>query len=60
MSVAGIDPDKGVHAVRAGARGACASWIGSLNLQCFEHKLAINSPKMYPLYAKCIEPASSW
>ena len=36
------------HAVRElGLKG--------LNLQCFEHKLCINDPKMYPLYAKCIE-----
>jgi uncharacterized protein len=55
VSVAGINPDKGVHAVRQLV-------LEALQVQAAQSKLAhapcapaINSPKMFPLYAKCIE-----
>ncbi len=55
VGVAGVDPHKGMQAVRELEHAVRELGLRGLNLQCFEHKLAINDPKMYPLYAKCIE-----
>lgn len=52
---AGVDPHKGMTAVRDLEYAVRELGLRGLNLQCFEHKLAINDPRMYPLYAKCIE-----
>lgn len=55
IGFAGVDPHKGMTAVRELEHAVRNLGLSGLNLQCFEHKLAINDPKMYPLYAKCIE-----
>jgi predicted TIM-barrel fold metal-dependent hydrolase len=55
IGFAGVDPHKGMAAVRELEYSVRELGLRGLNLQCFEHKLAINDPRMYPLYAKCIE-----
>ncbi len=55
VGLAGVDPHKGMQAVRELEYAVRELGLRGLNLQCFEHKLHINDPKMYPLYAKCIE-----
>ena len=55
LGFAGVDPHKGIHAIRELEHAVKNLGLRGLNLQCFEHKLKINDPKMYPLYAKCIE-----
>jgi predicted TIM-barrel fold metal-dependent hydrolase len=55
VGLAGVDPHKGMKAVRELEHAIRELGLRGLNLQCFEHKLTINDPKMYPLYAKCIE-----
>lgn len=55
IGFAGVDPHKGMTAVRELEHAVRELGLRGLNLQCFEHKLAIDDPKMFPLYAKCIE-----
>jgi uncharacterized protein len=55
IGFAGADPNKGMTALRELEFAVKELGLRGLNLQCFEHKLRINDPKMYPLYAKCIE-----
>ncbi|MBI2205447.1 MAG: amidohydrolase [Candidatus Rokubacteria bacterium] len=55
IGFAGVDPHKGIAAVRELEHAVKELGLRGLNLQCFEHKLHINDKKMYPLYAKCIE-----
>ncbi|MBE7522627.1 MAG: amidohydrolase [Burkholderiales bacterium] len=55
IGFAGVDPHKGMTAVRELEYAVRALGLKGLNLQCFEHRIAINDPRMYPLYAKCIE-----
>jgi uncharacterized protein len=55
IGFAGVDPNKGMTAVRELEFAVKELGMRGLNLQCFEHKLAINDKRMYPLYAKCIE-----
>jgi predicted TIM-barrel fold metal-dependent hydrolase len=55
MGFAGVDPHKGITALRELEFAVKELGLCGLNLQCFEHKLRINDPKMYPLYAKCVE-----
>ena len=55
IGFAGVDPHKGMVAIRELEHAVRELGLRGLNLQCFEHKLRINDPKMYPLYAKCIE-----
>jgi predicted TIM-barrel fold metal-dependent hydrolase len=55
LGFAGVDPHKGMLALRELEHAVRELGLRGLNLQCFEHKLRINDPKMYPLYAKCIE-----
>ena len=52
---AGVDPNKGAAAVREFEHAVRELGLRGLNLQCFEHRLAINDSRMYPLYAKCVE-----
>lgn len=52
---AGVDPNKGEAAVKELEHAVRGLGLRGLNLQCFEHKLAINDPKMFPLYRKCVE-----
>ncbi len=55
IGFAGVDPHKGMAAVRELEHAVRELGLRGLNLQCFEHKLHVNDKKMYPLYAKCIE-----
>ena len=55
MGFAGVDPHKGMTAIRELEHAVAVLGLRGLNLQCFEHRLAINDRKLYPLYAKCIE-----
>lgn len=55
VGYAGVDPHKGADAVRELEQAVRELGLRGLNLQCFEHRLAINDAKMYPLYAKCVE-----
>ena len=55
IGFAGVDPHKGPAATRELEHAVKELGLKGLNLQCFEHKLAINDPLMYPLYAKCVE-----
>ncbi|MEZ5842794.1 MAG: amidohydrolase family protein [Hyphomicrobiaceae bacterium] len=55
IGFAGVDPHKGMEAVRELEFAVRELGLRGLNIQCFECKLAINDPKLYPLYAKCIE-----
>ena len=55
IGFAGVDPHKGMTAVRELEFAVKELGLRGLNLQCFENKIRINDPKMYPLYAKCIE-----
>ncbi len=55
VGFAGVDPNKGITAVRELDHAVRELGLRGLNLQCFEHHLAINDRRMYPLYAKCIE-----
>lgn len=52
---AGVDPHKGAAAVAELRTAVRELGLRGLNLQCFEHKLAINDPKMLPLYRACVE-----
>jgi predicted TIM-barrel fold metal-dependent hydrolase len=52
---AGVDPHKGEAALRELRYAVRELGLRGLNLQCFEHKLAINDPKMFPLYRACVE-----
>ncbi|BBK38222.1 amidohydrolase [Allostella sp. ATCC 35155] len=55
IGFAGVDPHKGMAAIRELEHAVRELGLRGLNLQCFEHKIAINDKKLYPLYAKCIE-----
>jgi uncharacterized protein len=55
LGFAGVDPNKGMTAVRDLEHAVRELGLRGLNLQCFELKLAINDKRMYPLYAKCVE-----
>lgn len=55
IGFAGVDPHKGMAAVRELETAVRELGLRGLNLQCFELKLAINDKRMYPLYAKCVE-----
>lgn len=55
VGFAGVDPHKGMAAVRELETAVRDLGLIGLNLQCFELKLAINDKRMYPLYAKCVE-----
>jgi predicted TIM-barrel fold metal-dependent hydrolase len=55
MGFAGVDPHKGMAAIRELEHAVKELGLRGLNLQCFENKLHINDKRLYPLYAKCIE-----
>ena len=55
VGFAGVDPHKGMAAIRELEHAVRVLGLRGLNLQCFEHRLAIDDRKLYPLYAKCIE-----
>ncbi|GAA5233217.1 amidohydrolase [Verticiella sediminum] len=55
IGYAGVDPNKGMAAIRDLEHAVRNLGMRGCNLPCFELKLAINDPRMYPVYAKCIE-----
>jgi hypothetical protein len=55
IGFAGVDPHKGMTAIRELDHAVRVLGLRGLNLQCFEHRLAIDDARLYPLYAKCIE-----
>lgn len=55
IGFAGVDPNKGMTAIRELEHAVKNLGLRGLNLQCFENKLRINDARMFPLYAKCIE-----
>lgn len=55
IGFAGVDPHKGMAAIRELEYAVRELGLRGLNIQGFENKLAINDPRLYPLYAKCIE-----
>lgn len=55
IGFAGVDPHKGMDAVRELEFAIRELDLRGLNIQCFECKLPANDKKLYPLYAKCIE-----
>lgn len=55
IGFAGVDPHKGMAAIRELEFAVRELGLVGLNIQCFENQMAINDPRLYPLYAKCIE-----
>lgn len=55
VGFAGVDPHQGAAAVRELEHAVRELGLRGLNIQGFEHRLAINDPLLYPLYAKCVE-----
>lgn len=55
IGFAGIDPHKGISALRELEHAVKVLGLRGLNVQCFEHKVPINHKIMYPVYGKCIE-----
>jgi predicted TIM-barrel fold metal-dependent hydrolase len=55
LGFAGVDPHKGMEAIRELEYAVKELGLRGLNIQGFENKLAINDPKLYPLYAACIQ-----
>ena len=49
IGFAGVDPHKGMDAVRELEFGVRELGLRGLNIQCFECKLPINDKKLYPL-----------
>ncbi|MEQ8928611.1 MAG: amidohydrolase family protein [Silicimonas sp.] len=54
LGFAGVDPHKGVHAVDELDHAVRELGLLGLNIQCFESRLPLNDPKLYPLFEKCI------
>lgn len=55
VGFAGVDPYKGMRAVRELEHAVRELGLRGLNVQGFELKLAANDKLLYPLYAKCVE-----
>jgi predicted TIM-barrel fold metal-dependent hydrolase len=55
IGLAGADPHKGITALRELEYAVRELGLHGLNLHPYEHQIPISDPKMYPLYAKCIE-----
>jgi predicted TIM-barrel fold metal-dependent hydrolase len=55
IGVAGVDPHKGMHAVRELEWSIKDLGFKAVNLGPYELKLSANDKKYYPLYAKCVE-----
>lgn len=55
VGFAGVDPFKGMTALRELEHAVKNLGLRGLNIQGFENKIYINDPRMFPLYAKCIE-----
>jgi len=55
IGFAGVDPNKGMQALRDLEHAVRELGLRGLNVQGFEHRLHINDKRMYPLFAKCVE-----
>ena len=55
IGFAGVDPNKGATAVRELEEAVRDYGLRGLNIQGFENRVAIDDPKMFSLYAKCVE-----
>lgn len=55
VGFAGVDPHKGMAAIRELEHAVRTLGLRGLNIQGFENRIDIDDPRMYPLYAKCIE-----
>ena len=55
IGMAGVDPHKGIKAIRELEFAVRELGLCGLALHPFEHNLRINDAKLYPLYAKCVE-----
>lgn len=55
IGFAGVDPHKGAAAVAAFETAVRELGLCGLNVQGFEHRLAIDDPLLFPLYEKCVE-----
>ncbi|WP_425404090.1 amidohydrolase family protein [Hwanghaeella sp.] len=55
IGFAGVDPNKGMEAVREFEFAVRELGLRGLNLQCFENRLPIDDRRIYLLYAKCVE-----
>lgn len=55
VGFAGVDPNKGMTALRELEHAVKNLGLKGLNIQCFENQLAVDDRRMYPIYAKCIE-----
>ena len=55
IGFAGVDPHRGNAAVDEFEHAIRDLGLRGLNVQGFEHKLPIDDPLLYPLYAKCVE-----
>lgn len=55
LGFAGVDPLKGMAAIRELEYAVRELGLVGLNIQAFENQIAVNDPRLYPLYAKCIE-----
>lgn len=55
LATAGVDPHKGMGAVREIEEAVRAFGFKAVNLNPFELRLHANDKKFYPIYAKCVE-----
>ncbi|MDF1748321.1 MAG: amidohydrolase family protein [Alphaproteobacteria bacterium] len=55
IGFAGVDPHKGDAALDELEHAVRDLGLLGLNVQCFEHRLPINDPKLMRLYEKCVE-----
>lgn len=55
LGFAGVDPNKGMTALRELEHAVTVLGLKGLNIQCFENRLAVDDRRMYPIYAKCVE-----
>ncbi len=55
IGIAGVDPNKGMVAIRELEYAVKELGLRGVNIQGFENKLPINAKELYPIYAKCIE-----
>ncbi|MDR5782662.1 amidohydrolase family protein [Caballeronia sp. LZ065] len=55
IGFAGVDPHAGATAVAEFETAVRELGLRGLNVQGFEHRLAIDDPLLFPLYAKCVE-----
>ena len=55
IGFAGVDPHKGQAALDELDHAVKDLGLRGLNVQCFEHRLPIDDPKLVRLYEKCVE-----